>query len=319
MGLPSLKQLQYLAALYEHQHFGRAAAACNVSQSTLSAGLKELEAVLRARLVERTRRVTVFTPLGVRVVRRAQALLLQANELSMLAQMSVAPLIGTLRLSIIPTVAPFLLPRILPAIRQTYPGLEFLIHEEMSHEGCAALASGARDGMILALPYECGDFDYAPLLDDPIVVAMRGDDPLAAMNRIEAAALPDERLLLLAEGHCLRDHALRACERPDVRARSAPGASIHTLVRLVEAGMGVALLPQMAVEGGATAGAQVVVRALAGEEARRTIVLAWRRNSPRSEDFALLAEKISEICADPLPPALAPAQAPVVDRCGLAA
>ncbi len=315
MVLPSLKQLQYLTALYEHQHFGRAAGACNVSQSTLSAGLKELETVLRARLVERTRRVTVFTPLGVRVVRRAQELLLQASELSVLTQMSVTPLVGTLRLSIIPTIAPFLLPKILPAIRQAYPGLEFLIHEEMSHEGCAALSSGARDCMILALPYECGPFDFAPLFDDPIVVAMPAGEPLAAMERIDPASLPDERLLLLSEGHCLRDHALRACERPDVRARSAPGASIHTLVRLVEAGMGVALLPQMAVEDGATMGAQVVVRPLAGEGAQRTVALAWRRNSPRSEDFALLAQKIGEICADPAPLVLAP----LADRCGIAA
>ncbi|MGC1302257.1 MAG: hydrogen peroxide-inducible genes activator [Caulobacteraceae bacterium] len=315
MALPSLKQLQYLVSLHEHQHFGRAAAACNVTQSTLSAGLKELETVLRTRLVERTRRVTVFTPVGVRVVRRAQDLLLKATELSLLPHISAAPLMGMLRLSIIPTIAPFLLPRILPGIRRTYPSLEFIIHEEMSHEGCAALASGARDCMLLALPYNCGDFEYAALFDDPIVVAMRADEPLAARATVAPSALPDDRLLLLHEGHCLRDHALKACERSDVRSRSVPGASIHTLVQLVSAGMGVALLPQMAVEAGATAGTGVVVRDLDGDDALRTIALAWRRNSPRSEDFALLAEKIGELRLGETvtsPPA-------ILDRCGIAA
>jgi LysR family transcriptional regulator, hydrogen peroxide-inducible genes activator len=291
--LPSLRQLQYLVSLHEHQHFGRAADACNVTQSTLSTGLKELEAVLRMHLVERTRRVVVFTPVGVSVAHRARELLLRARELAFLGS---APLAGALRVSVIPTIAPFLLPRILHKLRKLHPELEMQIHEEMSHEGCANLSYGRCDCMLLALPYDCGDFEYAPLFEDPIVVAIRADDPLAAAPVIEPQDLPQDKLLLLREGHCLRDHALRACRRPDQGPRSAPGASIHTLVQLVDAGMGVTLLPQMAVDAGIVAGTEVVTRPLAGAEARRVVCLAWRRNSPRAEGLARLALTLRDIC-----------------------
>lgn len=296
MALPSLRQLQYLVALHEHQHFGRAAEACNVTQSTLSAGLKELEAVLGVRLVERTRRVIVFTALGIGVVRRAEDLLLRARELSVASHVGLEPLAGSFRLSIIPTIAPFLLPRILPSIGHAYPALQFQVHEEMSHDGCAGLSSGTRDCMILALPYDCGDFEYAAVLEDPIVVAARSDDVLAASASIDPENLPLERLLLLHEGHCFRDHALMACKRPNYGPKSAPGASIHTLIQLVQAGMGVMLLPQMAVDHGVTAGTDVVTRTLAGPDAQRVISLAWRRNSPHGEGFAHLAVKIREVC-----------------------
>ncbi|HEY2051715.1 MAG TPA: hydrogen peroxide-inducible genes activator [Caulobacteraceae bacterium] len=294
MQLPSLRQLQYLASLYEHQHFGRAADACHVSQSTLSAGLKELETVLDMRLVERSRRVVVFTPLGVSVVRRAQDLLLRARDLCLVG---VSPLAGALRISIIPTIAPFLLPRILPAIRAAHPELEFQVHEEMSHEGCAGLSRGARDCMILALPYECGEFEVATLFEDPILVAARADDPLMQAPVVDPSDLPDERLLFLQEGHCLRDHALKVCRRADQRSGSAPGASIYTLVQLVDAGLGVTMLPQIAVDSGIMSGTQVITRPLAGGETGRVVSLAWRRNSPRAEGFALLAMTIRDICA----------------------
>jgi LysR family transcriptional regulator, hydrogen peroxide-inducible genes activator len=293
MELPSLRQLQYLVSLQEHQHFGRAAEACNVTQSTLSTGLKELEAVLRMRLVERTRRVVVFTPVGVSVAHRARELLLRARELTLLGS---APLAGALRVSVIPTIAPFLLPRILNKVSKHHPELELQVHEEMSHEGCANLSNGRSDCMLLALPYDCGDFEYATLFEDPIVVAMRADDPLAAAPVIESRDLPQDKLLLLNEGHCLRDHALKACRRLDQGPRSAPGASIHTLVQLVDARMGVTLLPQMAVDAGVVAGTEVVTRPLAGAEARRVVCLAWRRNSPRAEGLARLALTLREIC-----------------------
>ncbi|MBV8682527.1 MAG: hydrogen peroxide-inducible genes activator [Caulobacteraceae bacterium] len=293
MELPSLRQLQYLVSLHEHQHFGRAADASHVTQSTLSAGLKELETILRMRLVERTRRVVVFTPVGLSVVHRARELLLRARELALLG---TAPLAGGLRVSIIPTIAPFLLPRILNKVRELHPELEIEVHEEMSHEGCANLSNGTRDCMLLALPYDCGEFECTPLFEDPIVVAARADDPLVSAPTIDPLELPEEKLLLLHEGHCLRDHALKACRRADRGARSAPGASIHTLVQLVHAGMGVTLLPKMAVDAGVTAGTDVVTRPLAGEDARRVVCLAWRRNSPRAEGLARLALTIRDIC-----------------------
>ena len=254
--------------------------------------------VLGVRLVERTRRVIVFTDVGLGVVRRAEELLRQARDLSAVSHVGPEPLVGALRLSIIPTIAPFLLPRILGSIRHTYPALEFKVHEEMSHEGCAGLSSGTRDCMILAQPYDCGDFEYAALFEDPIVAAVRSDDPIARCASIEPDDLPLDRLLLLHEGHCFRDHALMACRRPDYGPKAAPGASIHTLIQLVNAGMGVMLLPQMAVESGVTAGTDVVTRPLAGPTAQRVISLAWRRNSPLCEGFALLARKIRELCQD---------------------
>lgn len=295
MELPSLRQLQYLVSLQDHQHFGRAADACNVTQSTLSTGLKELETVLGMRLVERTRRVVVFTPVGVSVAHRARELLLQARELTLLGS---APLAGVLRVGVIPTIAPFLLPRILTKARKLHPELELQVHEEMSREGCVNLSNGRSDCLILALPYDCGEFERATLFEDPIVVALRADDPLAARPAIDSRDLSQDKLLLLHEGHCLRDHALKACRRPDQEPRSAPGASIHTLVQLVNAGMGVTLLPQLAVDAGVLAGTDVVTRPLAGDEARRVVCLAWRRNSPRAEGLARLALTLRDICED---------------------
>ncbi|MBV8473167.1 MAG: hydrogen peroxide-inducible genes activator [Hyphomicrobiales bacterium] len=285
----------YLVALYEHQHFGRAAEACNVTQSTLSAGLKELEAVLGMNLVERTRRVVVFTPAGVGVVRRAQDLLLRAREIALL---DAASLSGVLRLSVIPTIAPFLLSPILTGIRHIHPGLQLQVHEEFSQDGCAGLASGNRDCVVLALPYECGDFEYATLFDDPILVALSADDPLAQAERINPSDLPYDRLVLLQDGHCLRDHALKACGRPGYRPKAPGAASIHTLIQLVDAGLGVALAPQLAIERGVTAGTNVVVRPLGGQEMRRVVAMAWRRQSPRADGFAQLALTIRQICVE---------------------
>jgi LysR family hydrogen peroxide-inducible transcriptional activator len=291
--LPSLRQLQYLIALQEHQHFGRAADACNVTQSTLSAGLKELESVLGLHLVERTRRVVSFTPVGASVAHRARELLLRARELALVDS---APMAGVVRMGIIPTIAPFLLPRILKDLRKLHSELDVHVHEAMSHEGCANLSSGRIDCMLLALPYECGDVEYATLFEDPIVVALRADDPLASAPAIASNDLPQDRLLLLHEGHCLRDHVMQACRRLDPGQRPASGASIHTLVQLVDAGLGVTLLPQLAVDAGVTAGTEVVTRPLADVEARRTVCLAWRRNSPRAEGLARLALTLRNIC-----------------------
>jgi LysR family hydrogen peroxide-inducible transcriptional activator len=193
---------------------------------------------------------------------------------------------------VIPTIAPFLLPRVLPGLQRAYPHLELMIQEEMSHVACEALSRGRRDCLILALPYPCGDLEYAVLFEDPILVAVNAREPLAAQASIAPQELPADRLLLLDDGHCLRDHVLSACDRADLDPRAMRGASIHTLVQLVHAGLGVSLIPAMAVEAGVTAGTSVTVRPLAAPSARRTIALAWRRNSPRAEEFVLLAEAL---------------------------
>ena len=249
--------------------------------------------MLGMRLVERTRRIVVFTPVGVSVAHRARELLLRARDLALLGS---APLAGALHVSVIPTIAPFLLPLILSKMRDLHPELELQIHEEMSREGCANLSSGRSDCLILALPYDCEEFECATLFEDPIVVAMRSDAPLAGASAIDSLDLPQDKLLLLHEGHCLRDHALKACLRADLGPRSGAGASIHTLVQLVNAGMGMTLLPQMAVDAGVLAGTDVVTRPLIGGDAQRVICLAWRRNSPRAEGLARFALAIRDIC-----------------------
>jgi LysR family hydrogen peroxide-inducible transcriptional activator len=294
MALPSFTQLRYLVALYEHRHFGRAAESCNVSQPTLSVGLKELEATLGLQLVERDRRAIAFTPTGVNVVHRAEDLLARARALSRLGAPSPS---GALRLSIIPTIAPFLLPRIFPGVRHAHPALAFEIHEEMSREGCAALSTGARDCMILALPWDCSEFDHATLFEDPIMVVARPDDPLAQQSSVDPRDLMEKPILLLHEGHCLREHALRACGRHAHEPAPPAGASIQTLIHLVNADLGVALVPELAIDAGVTAGLDVVTRPLTGRKARRTVCVAWRRDSPRADDMAALTSTLRRFCA----------------------
>jgi len=291
--LPTLKQLQYLVALHEHGHFGRAADACFVSQSTLSAGLRELESLLGVSLVERTRRVVRFTALGNQVVEKAHRLLREGEELSALVQAHGAPLSGELRMSVIPTIAPFLLPRILPRLRAERPQLKLFLREEPSTAAIESLHHGRADCVLLALPFPTGDVEMEHLFDDNLLIAFPKDDPRDPPATIAPALIDETRLLLLEDGHCLKDHALAACERPALRASSAMiGTSLHTLVQMVDNGLGLTMLPQMAIDAGILNGTQIVVRPLESNHAVRQIALVWRRNSPRSEEFRLLAQEL---------------------------
>src|SRR4028119_1273873 len=224
--LPTLKQLQYLVALRQQGHFGKAADACFVTQSTLSASLRELEALLGVTLVERTRRVVRFTTLGNRISDKAVRILREAEELAEVARAEGQPLHGELRLGVIPTIAPFLLPAMLPRLRDEWPDLKLYLREEASQAACEALHRGQLDCVPLALPFACGDVDFAALFDDPLFVAFpRGEAPSGA--RADPKAIDEDRLLLLEDGHCLKDHALAACNRPELRAagtRAGAGA-----------------------------------------------------------------------------------------------
>lgn len=293
MPLPTLKQLQYLTALHEHGHFGRAAEACFVTQSTLSSGLRELETALGAMLVERTRRVVRFTPLGERIVAKAYRVLREADELSEMAQADSKPLAGELRLGVIPTIAPFLLPRVLPRLREAYPELRLFLREEMSGPACDALARGALDCVLLALPYPCGDTARAVLFRDPFYVAFHQSDLCDPPATVPAAMIDERRLLLLEDGHCLKDQALAACNRPELRAEAAiMGTSLHTLVQMVDNRLGLTLLPKMAVDAGILTGTRVEARPLAGDHAQRDIALVWRASSPRGAEFELLGQAL---------------------------
>lgn len=291
--LPTIKQLQYLVALHEHGHFGRAADASFVSQSTLSAGIRELESLLGVTLVERSRRVVRFTALGDQVVAKANKLLREAEELSDLVQAAGKPLSGQLRMSVIPTIAPFMIPRLLPRIRRERPDLQLFLREETSHDAMDSLQHGRADCVLLALPFDTGEADWVHIADDRLFVAFPKDDPRDPPAQIDPDMIDQGRLLLLEDGHCLRDHALAACNRSELRASAAMiGTSLHTLVQMVDNDLGLTMLPEMAIDAGILTGTQVVARPVRSDTAKREIVLVWRKNSPREADFRLLAEEL---------------------------
>jgi LysR family hydrogen peroxide-inducible transcriptional activator len=291
--LPTIKQLQYLVALHEHGHFGRAADASNVSQSTLSAGIRELESLLGVTLVERSRRVVRFTPLGNAVVAKAHRLLREAEELADLVQASGKPLAGELRMSVIPTIAPFLLPRILPRLRKDRPALKLFLREETSGDAVESLQHGRADCVLLALPFPTGEVDSEHICDDRLFVAFPKGDPSDPPETIPPAMIDPDHLLLLEDGHCLKEHALAACNRPELRGSAAMiGTSLHTLVQMVDNGLGMTMLPEMAIDAGILHETQVVARPLKARHNTREIALIWRKNSPRAEEFRLLAKEL---------------------------
>ena len=292
--LPTLKQLQYLVALKDHGHFGRAAEACFVTQSTLSAGLRELETLIGVTLVERTRRVVRFTPLGDRIADKARRVLREAEELGDMARAAGRPLSGEMRMSVIPTIAPFMLPRILPRLRRDYPDLKLFLREEPSATACEGLNNGRTDCVLLALPYACGEVASQPLFDDALFVA-GPEQELGHDRMIRPADIDETRLLLLEDGHCLKDHALAACNRPELRAEATMmGTSLHTIVQMVDNGLGVTMLPEMALKAGILEHTGLMARPLDAENPSRKIALVWRRASPRERDFRLLAEVLGE-------------------------
>jgi LysR family hydrogen peroxide-inducible transcriptional activator len=299
--LPTVKQLQYLVALRQHGHFGNAAEACFVTQSTLSAGLRELENLLGVTLVERTRRVVRFTPLGQRIADKAVRVLRESEELTDMARAEGQPLHGELRMGVIPTIAPFLLPAMLPRLRSEWPALKLFLREETSHAACEALQRGQLDCVLLAIPYACGEVDQAALFDDRLYVAFpRGEAP--PERSVDPAAIDESRLLLLEDGHCLKDHALSACNRPELRAEAAMmGTSLHTLVQMVDNGLGITFVPEMAIEAGILEGTDVDARRLRSDHGYRRIALIWRRSSPREEEFQLMAETLRHIAKEVIP------------------
>ncbi|HYJ30841.1 MAG TPA: LysR substrate-binding domain-containing protein [Allosphingosinicella sp.] len=296
--LPTIRQLQYLVALRQHLHFGRAADACYVTQSTLSSGLRELEALIGVTLVERTRRVVRFTALGDRIADKAVRVLREAEELAEMAGAEGQPLHGELRMGVIPTIAPFFLPAMLPRLRREWPDLRLYLREEPSQAACEALQRGQLDCVLLALPYGCGEVDSAALFDDPLFVAFpRGEAP--AGEAVDAGEIDETRMLLLEDGHCLKDHALSACNRPDLRAHATMmGTSLHTLVQMVDNGLGVTFVPAMAIDAGILEGTRIDARPLRSDHGFRRIALIWRRSSPRESEFRLLAAALRRIVCD---------------------
>jgi LysR family hydrogen peroxide-inducible transcriptional activator len=290
--LPSLRQLRYLVELADRLNFRQAAEASFVTQSTLSAGIKELEALMGVQLVERDTRQVRLTAIGQEVVARARQLLASTQDLMALAKGAAEPLAGLLGLGVIPTIAPFLLPSLLPQLRRRYPRLRLHLREDLTERLLERLRSGQLDMAVIALPYATGDLLVRELFADEFWFVAREDDPQAQGKTVSVNRLDADNILLLEEGHCLRDHAIAACKARAPGEAGIEATSLNTLVQMIEGGMGVTLLPEMALNGGILKGTHLVSRPFATHVPSRTVALVARPSSARKADFDLLADFI---------------------------
>ena len=291
--LPTLRQLQYLKLLAEHGAFGRAAEAAHVTQPTLSAGIQELERTLGAPVVDRARSGVILTAVGEEALRRATVILNEAEELVEAAKNAGQPLTGRFRLGVIPTIAPFLLPRALPVLRDRYPKLRLFLREDLTHRLIAALKAGQLDAALIALPYDMAGLDWAHVSDDELLAALPNGHPLSSHSSATPEELEREGLILLEDGHCLREHALAACglkpPKGTAEEETFAATSLPTLVQMVGSGLGVSFLPAMAVEAGLAKAAPVTVMPIGAKHPSREIVVAWRAGSNRAAEGRLLA------------------------------
>jgi LysR family transcriptional regulator, hydrogen peroxide-inducible genes activator len=294
--LPTLSQLRHLIALHETLHFSRAAERCFVTQSSLSASIKELESSLGAQLVERDKRNVAFTDLGVDVVQRARVVLAQAEDMVAACNSSHAPFVGKFRLNAIPTIAPFVFPKLLPKLRRRYSQLQCYLREEQTLALLESVRSGQADAGIFALPFALPDALAAiEIASDPFVFVS------SESTNEKTRALPIERLqreplLLLEDGHCLRAHAIASCRiGSDAQERAISATSLSTLVQMVESGLGSTLLPQLAVSGGILAGHTLFARTITPKPPARTIAIVFRKTSSRKAEIALLAEAVKTL------------------------
>ncbi|MFZ4120338.1 MAG: LysR substrate-binding domain-containing protein [Caulobacterales bacterium] len=297
--LPTLRQLQFLAALAAHGGFVKAAEAVGVAQPSLSAGIKELEAVLGVSLVDRTRAGAVLTPAGQEAAARAASILTDVEELARALRGAGAPLTGPFRLGAIPTIAPFLLPRALPLLRANCPELQLQLREETTARLVEALRARTLDAAVIALPYEASGIETLAFAEDEFLLACPTRHPLAGRNDLMPDQISPDELLLLEDGHCLRDQALSVCRAPAPGRRLAEigATSLHTVVQMVAGGMGVTLLPKLAASAGIARGTDVVVQAFNEPVIGRSLGIAWRANGPRTQDAKLLAVILAQAVA----------------------
>jgi LysR family hydrogen peroxide-inducible transcriptional activator len=294
--MPTLRQLQFLVALRAEGSFVAAAEAVGVTQPTLSAGIKDLETALGAVLVERGRNGASLTPAGEEAAERASRALSEVEEMVRTVQSAGEPFTGVFRLGAIPTIAPFLLPRALPLLKRTFPKLRLQMREDLTTRLIEALRARTLDAALIALPYEAHGVATASIADDEFLFLCPETHPLARRNDLSPDQMKSEEMLLLEDGHCLREHALSACRIAPGRRSSEVGAtSLHTLVQMVAGGMGVTLLPKIAAEGGAIAGAHVSVRPFSTPLIGRSIGVAWREGGPREDEARKLAEVLREL------------------------
>ena len=294
MKLPTIKQLRYFVALTETEHFGRAAEACFVSQSAFSNAIQELESLLEVQLVDRTNRSVTITAMGQQLATQARLCLRDVESLVEMARGQREPLTGELHLGVIPTIAPFLLPSALPRLRRKFPKLELYLHEDQSQRIYDRLMDGDLDVLLLALPYDMRGVDIMPLFEDRFALAYRQGTTRVDPDNYRFSRLDADSILLLEDGHCLRDHALAACKiRNTQKIRRIGASSILTLVEMVDADLGITFLPEMARDSLILRNTRVRLKPLE-ENAYRTIGLAWRKGTDRGEEFRMLGEFLAE-------------------------
>jgi len=285
----TLRQLRYLQALVRHRHFGRAAEACSVTQPALSMQIRDFEKELGLKLIERRPGETVFTEAGMEVARRGERVLAAARDLVDFARHRGRVLSGRLKLGIIPTLAPYVLPKVLPAMQARYPDLVIELRETQTKILIEELAGGDLDVVMLALPPPDAEIETTALFDDAFLLAVPADDPLPKTARVRPRDIDQQRLILLEEGHCLRDQALAYCAAPRHEMPLSLGAtSLATVMQMVASGYGVTLVPEVAADVGRDE--RVKLLRFIAPEPGRTIGLAWRRTSPRKADFFALGE-----------------------------
>lgn len=288
--VPSLKQLEYLVSLDETGHFGKAAAWCHVTPSTLSAGIRELEGFLDLMLAERTKRFVLMTPEGKEIARRARMLLRDAEDIVSYAKTQHDASKLEWHMGVIPSVGPFLLPRVLPTMREIYPEIKLFLREEQTGDLLIKLRDGQLDIALLAFPYDIEDLTVELILDDSYQVACPPDHPLVNKHHIRSSDLLMDSLMLLEEGHCLRRHVLDVCRLEKTTLRSEfEATSLPTLVQMVASGLGVTLLPEMAIKANITAGVNVRLLPIKPRQYRQ-IGLVWRPSSPYVESFKSIAQ-----------------------------
>ena len=292
----TLKQLRYLTALAEHRHFGRAAEACAVTQPALSMQIRDLEKDLGIDLVERRPGEVILTETGAEVARRAERVLAGARDLTEFARHSGRLLSGRLRLGVIPTLAPYVLPQILPALQRRFPELRVDLRETQTRTLMEELARGALDAVLLALPVDEDDIETLPLFDDPFLLAVPAADKRSDRARVDARDIEQERLILLEEGHCLRDQALAFCAPRRETPAGLGATSLSTVMQMVANGHGVTLLPKIALDV-EQRDERVKLLRFRDPEPARTVGLAWRRTSPRKADFAALGQIVRDMIA----------------------
>ncbi|BBK40823.1 LysR family transcriptional regulator [Allostella vacuolata] len=289
----SLRQLRYLLALAEHRHFGRAAEACRVTQPALSTQIRELETFLGVTLVERRPGGAEVTEAGAEIVGRATRIIAAVRDLEDHAHRAQGLLVGPLTIGIIPSIAPYLLPICLPELGRRFPRLQPRLRETQTAPLLAELASGLVDVAVLALPDERPELEAVELFADRFLLAAAAGEAAGLPARVEPSAIAADRLLLLEEGHCLRDQALAYCRRiPAANLATLGATSLTTVLQMVAAGHGVTLLPELVVRAGLD-DPRIGLRRFRAPEPLRLVSLAWRPTSPRHKDFAALAQLIT--------------------------